>query len=52
LQRLKNKNILVYPLEKYTKRDIKILHKCICSNEWLVTPSSVQLGNKCGCKKN
>lgn len=50
LQKLKDKGILVYPLEECINRKNKIKHKCTCGNEWLVTPVSVLCGNKCGCK--
>jgi len=49
LVQLKAKDIEVYPLESYIKNTVKILHKCICGNEWFVTPKKVKLGQFCGC---
>jgi len=51
LKTLQEKNIHVLPLEKYKGRFIKILHRCTCKNEWLVTPSDVLDGKFCGCKR-
>ena len=49
LEQLKDKNIKVYPLEPYIKNTVKILHKCICGNEWKVSPNSVLNNSTCGC---
>lgn len=49
---LKQKKIKVIPLEEYKGIDEKILHKCVCGNEWPVKPRLVKLGIKCGCVKS
>jgi len=49
LAKLKEKEIKVIPLEKYKSNLIKILHKCICGNEWLISPNNVLTNHKCGC---
>jgi len=51
LEKLKGKNIKVIPLEQYIKINTKILHRCICNNEWMVSPNNVLTGVKCGCYK-
>jgi len=51
LNKLKEKGIKVIPVEQYVNTRTKILHKCICNNEWSVSPMSVLNNNKCGCKK-
>jgi len=48
LEKLKDKNIKIKPLEEYKGSRIKILHKCTCGNEWMTTPNSIFQGNKCG----
>jgi len=50
LQKLKDKNIEVIPLELYIKNTHKIKHKCVCGNTWDVTPKMVKKGHQCGCK--
>lgn len=50
LEKLKEKNIEVTPLDVYQGINTKILHKCTCGNEWIVSPSSVLCGSKCGCR--
>jgi len=52
LEKLKEKNIKVIPLETYIKSETKILHKCYCNNEWLGRPMDVLKGMGCGCKRN
>jgi len=49
VQKLKDKNIEVIPLENYINMKTKILHKCTCGTEWFSTPGSVLKGSKCGC---
>ncbi len=51
LNKLKKKDIEVYPLEDYISNKTKILHKCVCGNEWEAVPIGVLNGNKCGCAK-
>ena len=51
LEKLKKKNILIVPLEKYKGAQTKILHKCICGNEWKISPEFVLINVKCGCIK-
>ena len=51
LEKLANKNIVTKPLEEYIDSYTKIKHKCICGNEWMVSPHDVMLNNSCGCKK-
>ncbi len=50
LQKLQDKNIKVIPLEEYKGTRIKMLHKCICGNEWNVMPQGVLQNNYCGCQ--
>jgi len=50
LEELNVCNIMVKPIEKYISSKIKILHECICSNKWNVSPSSVLNNHLCGCK--
>ena len=50
LEDLKSRNIKTEPLENYNGAAIKILHKCICGNEWKVSPNTVLSGQNCGCK--
>ena len=49
---LKNKQIDVIPLEEYKDSHTKIKHKCICGNEWDITPNNVLNGVLCGCINN
>jgi len=49
LKKLKEKGINVLPLEEYIDTKTKILHRCICGNEWNIVPSNVLNGQKCGC---
>ena len=49
LDKLKERNIKVEPLEEYQGSSINILHKCICGNVWSVRPGNVLSGKKCGC---
>jgi len=52
LNKLKEKGIKVVPLEEYIKSKVKILHKCICGNEWNVNPNNIlNMGQLCGCTK-
>ena len=48
---LKEKNIEVKPIEKYTKMGTKIKHRCTCGNTWDIEPQEVLKGTKCGCNK-
>ena len=34
---------------EYIDSKTKILHKCDCQREWMVTPNNVLKGKKCGC---
>jgi len=52
LIKLIDKKIKVIPLSKYIDSHTKILHKCICGNEWEVSPISVLANNNCGCNRN
>jgi len=52
LEKLKEKDIKVIPLEPYIDSKSKILHKCYCNNEWLGRPMDVLKGMGCGCKRN
>lgn len=53
ITKLQNKNINVIPMENYITRKVKILHKCTCGNEWLITPAHVLKGTTCmKCRKN
>ena len=45
--KLKEKNIKVYPLEKIKATHRKLLHKCICGNEWECQPRHVLNGITC-----
>lgn len=47
LAKLHKKGIGVIPRELYCGIDKKILHKCICGNEWEVTPANVLQGKRC-----
>lgn len=48
IQNLLSKNIDITPLEKYSKANTKILHKCNkCGNEWYVKPADVLSGEGC-----
>jgi len=49
LQELKKRNIQVMPLETYINARTKLLHKCICGNEWKVQTKQVLRGHLCGC---
>ena len=51
LSKLLLNDIKVYPIEEYIEMKIKILHKCICGNEWKVRPMCVVSGDTCGCKR-
>lgn len=45
---LKEKNPTIIPLEKYVKKDEKILCRCsVCAHEWKVTPGSIIRGSGC-----
>jgi len=50
LLELINKSIYIIPLETYINFNTKILHKCICGNEWEVMPKLILRGVLCGCK--
>jgi len=52
LASLKDNSIKVIPLERYINMKTKISHKCVCGNEWEVTPRGVLSGNKCGCRRS
>lgn len=45
--KLKIKEIKIYPLEEYKGSLTKIKHKCTCGNEWNVKPAQVLGGGKC-----
>ncbi len=53
LNQLKDLNILCVPQEKYNGSLNKILHKCICGNEWFINPIVVlsKPNITCGCSK-
>ncbi|PGX73139.1 hypothetical protein [Priestia megaterium] len=51
LKQLEEKSIKVLPLEPYKNNTTRILHLCTCGTEWMVFPTSVLQGKKCGCKK-
>lgn len=42
----------VYRVEKYVDTHKQILHRCVCGNEWLVSPHNVLAGRRCGCFSN
>ena len=47
LQKLREKNIDVVPLEQYKGNTTKILFRCSCGDLWETTPERVLLGNHC-----
>lgn len=49
LEKLKEKNIRVKPLENYVNKRTKIFHLCICGSKWEVRPDRVMDGTYCGC---
>jgi len=51
IKKLEDKEIKTQPLEKYKGAHVKILHKCICGNDYKVTPTHVYKGVTCGCSK-
>lgn len=49
LQKLKLKDIKVYPLEDYKGTHNKILHKCYCGKNWMIAPSVILADKNVGC---
>ena len=47
LEQLKEKNPGVVPLEPYKTCNEKIRCKCVCGNEWYVSPANLLQGKRC-----
>lgn len=47
LEQLKEKNPGVVPLESYKTCNEKIRCKCVCGNEWYVSPANLLQGKRC-----
>jgi hypothetical protein len=50
LEKLKELNIKVKPLEKYDLTTTKIWHICECGEPWNAEPKAVLKGHLCGCR--
>lgn len=42
-----NREINIFPIDKYIKSIIPILHECLCGNKWKISPSNVLAGFGC-----
>lgn len=47
LEKLKNSNPGIIPLEEYKKAKQKILCRCTCGNTWKISPTDLYRGHKC-----